>query len=129
MRKRELDRYRKLLEQRRAEVVDKAARIAGEGRDTVIQGGEDYVDDAVTNYTREFLLSLSSLEQKRLSMIDDALGRIEDGTYGECEMCGEKIGPARLNAVPWTEYCIRCQEKIEQEGSVEGGAPAPGPRR
>ncbi|MDQ7006905.1 MAG: TraR/DksA family transcriptional regulator [Acidobacteriota bacterium] len=125
MRKRELDRYRKLLEERRAEVVDKAARIAGEGRSTVIQGGEDYVDDAVTNYTREFLLSLSSLEQKRLAMIEDALERIEDGSYGECEMCGEKIGSARLKAVPWAEYCIRCQEKVEQESPPDGAIVTP----
>lgn len=115
MRKRDLDRYRKLLQERRAAVVDKAARIAGEGRSQVISGGEDYVDDAVTNYTREFLLSLSSLEQQQLRLIDQALQRIKDGTYGECEMCGEKIGTTRLKAVPWTLYCIKCQEKVEEE--------------
>jgi DnaK suppressor protein len=45
-------------------------------------------------------------------MIGAALGRIDDGTYGECLNCGQEIGPKRLEAIPWARYCITCQELI-----------------
>jgi DnaK suppressor protein len=50
-------------------------------------------------------------------MIDEALRRIEKCEYGICQMCGQKISKKRLNAVPWTPYCINDQEKAEEETS------------
>ena len=49
-----------------------------------------------------------------LAMVDGALNRIREGTFGECISCGEEINPKRLEAVPWTRHCIACQEKLEQ---------------
>jgi DnaK suppressor protein len=49
-----------------------------------------------------------------LKMINAALGRIDDGTYGECLNCGQEIGPKRLEAIPWARYCITCQELIDR---------------
>ena len=123
MRKRELDRFRQMLEERRRELLDKSERTAGEGRNTISEGGEDYVDDAVTSYTREFLLSLSGFERRQLALVEDALARIEDGTYGECQMCGENVPVARLKAIPWARYCVSCQEVVEKEGEPEEGPP------
>ena len=123
MRKRELDRFRQMLEERRRELLDKSERTAGEGRSTISEGGEDYVDDAVTSYTREFLLSLSGFERRQLALVEDALARIEDGTYGECQMCGEGVPVARLKAIPWARYCVSCQEVVEKEGEPEEGPP------
>jgi DnaK suppressor protein len=52
-----------------------------------------------------------------LELIDAALSRIQDGTFGECLHCGQEIGAKRLAAIPWTRYCITCQELLEQFGS------------
>ena len=69
MRKRELERFERLLMERRAQLVEQSARLSGEGRSTISEGGDDYVDDAVTHYTREFLLSLSDLDRRQLLMV------------------------------------------------------------
>ena len=119
MRKRELERFRQLLEERRREILDKSQRTAAEGRSTISEGGEDYVDDAVTSYTREFLLSLSGFERQQLALVENALARIEDGTYGECQMCGEAVPVPRLKAIPWARYCVNCQEVVEREGEPD----------
>ena len=115
MRKREQEKFRKLLEEKRRSLLAKTTRTAEEGRGAVIEGGEDYVDDAVTHYTREFLLSLSDLDRRQLMLVEEALVRIREGTYGECQMCGENIGVKRLQAVPWARYCVQCQERAERE--------------
>ncbi len=117
MRKRDLERFRKLLLEKKHSILERFARVTSEGRSSIPEGGEDYVDGAVTNYTREFMLSLSSMEQKQLALVEQALERIDDAVYGECEECGDKIGPARLRAVPWAALCVKCQEKAESEGA------------
>jgi len=50
-------------------------------------------------------------------LVDGALSRVREGTFGECAHCGQEIGAARLNAIPWTRYCITCQELLEQHGA------------
>jgi DnaK suppressor protein len=115
MRKRELDKFRKLLEDERDNLVRKAARTRAERAAAVNEGGEDYVDDAVSSYTREFLLSLSDLDRRTLNLVMEALERIHDGTYGECVNCGEKISMKRLQAVPWARYDVHCQEAVERQ--------------
>lgn len=115
MRKRDLEKFQKLLEEKRDSLMDKSTRTADEGRQAVIEGGEDYVDDAVTHYTREFLLSLSDLDRRQLHLVDEALVRVGQGSYGECLMCGESINPKRLQAIPWARYCVKCQALAERE--------------
>ena len=115
MRKRELERYAKLLSEKRQSLLDKSSRTADEGRQAVIEGGEDYVDDAVTHYTREFLLSLSDLDRRQLLLVDEALVRVKQGSYGECLMCGDQVNPKRLQAIPWARYCVKCQQLAERE--------------
>lgn len=115
MRKRDMEKYAKLLEEKRTTLLDKSARTANEGRAAVVEGGEDYVDDAVTHYTREFLLSLSDLDRRQLMHVDEALTRVRRGTYGECLMCGDEINPKRLAAIPWARHCVRCQEMAEKD--------------
>ena len=50
-------------------------------------------------------------------MVESALERMREGVFGQCVSCGDEINPKRLEAVPWTRYCIQCQEKMEQGGS------------
>lgn len=76
--------------------------------------GVHMADVATDNFDRELNLDLASTEQKRLNQIDDALKRIEEGTYGDCETCGEKISLQRLKALPFARLCIKCQEDEEK---------------
>ncbi len=74
----------------------------------------DTVDQATSGSEKESLLQRSSREQQLLRAIDSALGRIRDGTYGKCLSCGKQIDGRRLAAVPWTPYCISCEEDFER---------------
>ena len=70
-------------------------------------------DMATDNFDTEFSLNLVSNEQDVLYEIEEAFKRIEEGTYGDCLECGKKINLQRLKAVPYTAYCVTCQEKKE----------------
>lgn len=72
-------------------------------------------DVATDNYDREFSLGLADKEQNLLHRINQALEKIEDGSYGLCESCEKKISKVRLKAVPYAELCIPCQEKQEKK--------------
>jgi len=71
-------------------------------------------DIGTDNYEQEFALGLMDSERKLLREIDDALGRIEQKTYGICEGTGEKIPKARLEARPWARYCVEYARMLEQ---------------
>jgi DnaK suppressor protein len=79
--------------------------------------GRDEGDRANASQDKEMTWLLSSQERAQLALIDSALSRIRDGTFGDCEHCGQEIGGKRLAAIPWTRYCITCQELLEQYGS------------
>lgn len=74
----------------------------------------DPVDLAVQNYSKNVLLAVSENDSRQLTMIDEALQRIEDEEYGNCLNCGNDIMPKRLQAVPWARYCLNCQELVEK---------------
>jgi RNA polymerase-binding protein DksA len=75
---------------------------------------QDIADKAVSSYTREFLYSLTDGERSTLLQIDDAIARIDDGSYGFCVNCGQVMAEKRLTAVPWAPYCVDCQELSEK---------------
>lgn len=83
--------------------------------------GMDSGDQAMMDLERELGISLSEMRNRRRQMIDDALIRLEEGTYGICADCGVEISEKRLAAVPFAKYCVECQtqaellEKIEKE--------------
>ena len=72
-------------------------------------------DVATDMYDREFNLELASNEREVLQKIEQALKRVENKTFGECTECKNTILFARLNAIPYAETCLKCQEKIETE--------------
>lgn len=72
-------------------------------------------DVATDNYDREFSLGLASGERKLLYELDDALKRIEEGTFGICDDCKSSIAKIRLKAVPSASLCIKCQQKREKK--------------
>jgi DnaK suppressor protein len=78
--------------------------------------GMHQADAGSDAYDRDFSLSLLSQEQDSLYEIDQALKRIENGTYGLCEMCGKTIPQIRLEALPFARYTIECQSELERRG-------------
>ena len=75
----------------------------------------DIYDLATTERERELSLLLGDRAREQLNEIDEALRRIEDGSYGYCEECGEKIGIGRLKAMPFTQLCVECKSRMEKE--------------
>src|SRR6476620_1076085 len=71
----------------------------------------DMADQASGNNEVHIQLKLKQTDAKILQAIEEALERLQRGTYGVCRDCGEPIAPARLNAIPWTRVCIVCKEK------------------
>ncbi len=74
----------------------------------------DPVDLAVRNYSKNVMLAVSENESRQLSLINEALTRIDDDEYGSCQNCDKEINPKRLDAIPWARYCLSCQELVEQ---------------
>jgi DnaK suppressor protein len=74
----------------------------------------DPVDLAVRNYSKNVMLAVSENESRQLTLIDEALLRLDDKEYGECLNCEKEINPKRLAAIPWARYCLSCQELLEQ---------------
>src|SRR3954463_817731 len=81
----------------------------------------DPVDLAVRNYSKNVMLAVSENESRQLTLIDEALLRIEDEEYGTCQNCEKVINPKRLQAIPWARYCIECQELVERGELDEEG--------
>ena len=110
----------RLVEQRR-EMYDLYNQDIRAGQESADDGTEDIVDRANNHYNRELMFSLSDGERQRLLQIEDALRRMDAGSYGRCSNCGGAINPKRLEAVPWTRFCIDCQELVER-GMLEAEA-------
>jgi len=101
---------KKLLEKER-ELLETIARLKEDAREARDPGVEDVADAATTDENVDEALAAGTIEWETLTLVRDALKRIEDGTYGKCVDCGRPIEPARLEAVPWTPYCRADQEK------------------
>ena len=104
---------RRLLEKRR-ELLGSVASSAGDRRDSKLDGTEDYIDYAVNSYDREFLLSLTEMDQKDLFLVEDALRRIDRGEYGYCTASGDEIPLKRLEVQPWARYSVHNQDLVDQ---------------
>ena len=119
MEKKKVKQYEtKLLEQRNA-LLGMVERTEDYGREADRDVSQDPADKASNSYTKELLFSQSTNERNTLKLIEEALERINDASYGECINCGEEISQKRLDAIPWTPHCIRCQELLEQGLLVE----------
>ena len=114
MDKKKLESFRKKLEERQQALRKAVSRTEEDGRIADQEAAQDIADRAANSYTKEFLFSQSNNERVLLNMVESALQRIREGSFGECVSCGNEINPKRLEAVPWTRYCIACQEKKEQ---------------
>ena len=114
MDKKTLEQYKKKLEEKRRELSEAYTKNRHYGRESDEGGTQDLADKASSSYTKEFLYSLSNTEKSILEEVQHAIERMDDGEYGSCMECGEKISKKRLDAVPWARFCVPCQERVEQ---------------
>jgi DnaK suppressor protein len=109
------DRLRqKLMAQ--AAMLERSLQAVQEGRQSSTDDLQDAADHAVQSYQKELLFLQGTQGHSQLSQVRAALERMDsnDESFGECQHCGTRIGEKRLEAVPWTPYCIACQEKLER---------------
>ena len=115
MRKTFLKKARETLEDMRAQLLRNVQAELHEGREQTKDEGMDTYDVASDARDKEISLILTDRDRDKLQAIDDALARIEDGTYGVCESCESDIAEGRLEALPFTRLCINCQAEREKE--------------
>jgi len=110
MNRKQVAKYQKLLEAKRAELLTRVQAARASEQERGAEDAPDLGDRALSTQTRDLRYSLSTGERDILRRIDEALDRIEALNYGECLHCGKKVQQARLEAVPWARHCIDCQE-------------------
>ena len=107
-----LEAQKKLLLSKRDQLVRKLAESKREGEAAELDRGDD-LDRAAASRDQEINYMLTSREREELRAIDEALAKIEDGTYGICERCEKPIGVKRLEAMPLAQCCRDCQSEME----------------
>jgi DnaK suppressor protein len=119
MTKADLERFESTLQALKDRLRGDVSRLAGEAlrtRDPDSSGlatPSDPGDQGSDSYVQEFALSLLHNQEQTLEQIDEALERIKQGKFGRCEECGTVIPKARLQAVPYTRYCVSCARKLQ----------------
>jgi DnaK suppressor protein len=106
------------LRAKQRELLDSYERDKAAGNASPDDGIQDLADKAASAYSKELNFSLSDAERNLLMLIDEAFVRVKDGSYGVCTNCGAEIGEKRLQAVPWTPFCIDCQE-LQEKGLLQ----------
>jgi DnaK suppressor protein len=116
MDQRDIERIKQKLELQRQQALQFLRCIEDEAESLDIDSPQDVVDQCVVSMSRESLFERSSQQRMSLRLIDDALKRITDGSFGVCTACGDDIPRRRLEALPWSQHCLRCQEILEAGG-------------
>ncbi len=115
MRKAFLKKAREALDGMRGQLLRAVQAELHQGREQSKDEGMDTYDLASDARDREISLILTDRDRDKLQAIDDALARVEDGSYGACEICESDIAEGRLEALPFTRLCIGCQAEREKE--------------
>ena len=121
MRKDRLAYFKKQLVEKQRQLTEEVGRTALYGKDAEDDSIKDLGDQANTAYTREFFFELGNGDRRLLREVVAALAKIDDGSFGACERCGEVIADKRLDALPFARYCITCQRLIEEEERMATG--------
>lgn len=114
----DLEALREELIEKRRQVLDLYRHDVKVGQQSTDDNADDFADRANNSYNRETMFALSDTERRLMLEIDDALDRLQRGTFGACEACPRNIGIQRLRAVPWARLCIECAE-LEERGLLE----------
>ena len=111
------EKVRRRLLQKKEELLRDLAKNREVSEETVDESAQDMADRATSAYTKEFAYSLSESDRKILLLIDQALERLDAGTYGICVHCAAPCQEKRLEAVPWARHCLDCQE-LQDKGLI-----------
>ena len=122
MTKADLDNFREMLLALRTRLSGNVSHLAeealrargGEASGSLSNAPLHMADLGTDNFEQEFTLDLLQNQEQALQEIDEALERIEKGTFGRCEECNSVIPKARLQALPYTRYCVACARKLQQ---------------
>lgn len=110
-----LAKFRSVLQARQQELTRIVNVNQKHGRSVVEDYPQDAAERASIYASKEFFFAHSTQERRLLKMVNEALERLDQGTYGHCVACDDEINPRRLEAVPWARYCLHCQERLEQQ--------------
>lgn len=110
-----------MLQERRQEIVDKLRSIRETMPDQRLDV-QDAEEQAVTDFAKDMEFALVQMKADTLGLIDEAVRRLDAGTYGECAECGTDIPSARLKALPFAVLCVNCQEQVETRTAEENKA-------
>ncbi len=114
---RNLEKIKQMLIEEKVEMLQRMAKKQGahlESLESHARG--DLADKATVLESQRIKSALSSIERQKLANIDNALKKIEDGTYGICAQCGEMIDEKRLMVKPFAIYCVKCRQEKEKNG-------------
>jgi len=122
-----IEQIKRKLELQKGESLQFLRRLSQETRSVEIESSLDDADRCTADLEKESLFERSSQLGTHLRLVEAALSRIENGSFGVCVGCAEEIQPRRLEAIPWTQFCLACQEQLEQQvnASLSGRALVP----
>lgn len=106
----DIEAMREALQSKLEELEERVSRIDNDLHHREEPMSADFAEQVVEQENLDVLHSLEDEGRAELALVRRALGRLEAGTYGECQKCGEMINEARLQALPWAENCIRCAQ-------------------
>lgn len=114
----EWQKYQKTLLDLRERLLHQMSGLAKESAEEMASYSLHMADSGTDNFDRDFALSLLSSDQDAIYEIEEALKRIEKGTYGICELTGKPIPKARLEVIPWTRFTVEAQGQLERDGAL-----------
>ena len=109
-----MEEIKKILNEMEKKIMDEMEADRSQSASAITDDIGDSIDHATEERSRELFQLMCERDRQKLDQIKQALGRIEDGSYGICEECEEKIGKARLMAMPFTQLCIECKNEEER---------------
>jgi DnaK suppressor protein len=109
--------FEQRLRQRQQELEKAVANTVEQALSSNPDDTRDVADQAVAGYQKELLFTQGSVRSSQLRLVRQALARLSEGGFGDCVRCYQPIGAKRIEALPWTPYCINCQELIERGGA------------
>jgi DnaK suppressor protein len=115
------EHFRKKLIAKGQELRQDMSRLGEDAREGINADVEDPIDLVTSTEAKAAAFEESNLRYETLTQVEDALARIDEGTYGKCIDCGRDIEEARLEALPWARYCLADQEKHDTETRPDDG--------
>ena len=119
MKKKKLEHYTKVLLDRRLELQAELKRINGEQKERDRPDTMDTVDQADSNYSMDYNITMREKVIGQIKEFDEALENIKSGDYGICQSCGDEIPEGRLEVRPNARFCTRCKDEMEKKGALK----------